>query len=58
MVNSLTKEAKAYNGVKTGCSIDGVGKIGQVRAQYKTRPRSRTTYKNKLKAGERLTFKV
>ena len=31
----MTKEAKTHNGVKTGYSTNGVGKIGQIHAKKK-----------------------
>ena len=34
----MTKEARAYNKVKTVSSINDVGKIGQVHAKNETRP--------------------
>ena len=31
----MTKEARTYSGVKTGSSLNGVGKIGQIQAKKK-----------------------
>ena len=43
----LTRQARAHNGVRTVCSINGVGKIGQVQQKTKTRPTTYTIHKDR-----------
>ena len=64
MVNKyLTREARAYNGVKKVSSINGVGKIGQApcKINKQTNKQSRlltyTIYKDKFKMDKRLKCK-
>ena len=53
--SNLTKEARICNGIKAVTSVNGVGKIGQVREKKgETRPPTHTIHKNKLKMERRL----
>ena len=45
----MTKGARLYNGEKTGSSISGDGKTGQLHVKNEIRTFSNTIHKNKLK---------
>ena len=45
----MTKEARIYNGEKTGSSISGAEKTGQLHLKNEIRTLPNTVYKNKLK---------
>ena len=48
---SLTKEARIYNGEKTACSITVLGKLDSYMQKNQTGLFSHTIYINKLKMG-------
>ena len=54
----LTKEARAYNGVKTVSSMNSVERSGLVHAKNEIRPPSYTINQNKIKMEKRLKCKL
>ena len=56
---SITKEARAYDGIKTVSSINSVGRTGLVQAKKNdTNPPTYTIHQNKLKINKRLKYQL